>query len=192
MGYEMEVIRRFDKYCSEERERISQIKDTEQNACRQKVLVARCLLYHEASYVMQSYKKYTSVANAGSEGKVSADKEGGMQFGELQEAVLGALCAGLEDTSFNKWKLNLIDAVEVIQSMEQTKKMPRFSKACEDVTESLDIEFSDVEEELRVLFEPECIYNTLVLVVTLVKCYRETVENVYEKNRRELMKKMDK
>ena len=70
--------------------------------------------------------------------------------------------------------------------------MPRFSKACEDVTESLDIEFSDVEEELRVLFEPECIYNTLVLVVTLVKCYRETVDNVYEKNRRELMKKMDK
>ena len=50
--------------------------------------------------------------------------------------------------------------------------------------DSLDIDLSDVEEEFRAVFEPECIYNTLVLLVTAVKNYCEFLEGIYEKQKR--------
>ena len=51
------------------------------------------------------------------------------------------------------------------------------------VLDSLDIDLSDVEEEFRAVFEPECIYNTLVLLVTAVKNYCEFLEGIYEKQK---------
>lgn len=104
-------------------------------------------------------------------------------FGELQEATVSVLSAGLEDTSFNKWKANLTDTVMQVLAAEQMKRLPRLSKAYEKVLDSLDIDLSDVEEEFRAVFEPECIYNTLVLLVTAVKNYCEFLEGIYEKQK---------
>lgn len=71
--------------------------------------------------------------------------------------------------------------------LEPVKRLPRFSGACEKISDSLDIDFSDVEEELRLIFEPECIYNTLVLIVTAVKLYSEILRGIYD-NRKNDMK----
>ena len=65
------------------------------------------------------------------------------------------------------------------------KRLPRLSKAYEKVLDSLDIDFFDIEEELKAVFEPECIYNTLVLLVTAVKNYCEFMEGINEKERRQ-------
>ena len=102
-------------------------------------------------------------------------------FAGVQTAMVEAVCAGLEDTSFNKWKTNLDDAVCQVQDTEQVKRLPRFSKACEKVLDSLDIDFSDVEDELKMIFEPECVYNTLVLLVTAVKSYCEILDRISER-----------
>lgn len=96
---------------------------------------------------------------------------------------MSVLCAGLEDMSFNKWKANLTDTVMQVLAAEQMKRLPRLSKAYEKVIDSLDIDLSDVEEEFRAVFEPECIYNTLVLLVTAVKNYCEFLEGIYEKQK---------
>ena len=94
------------------------------------------------------------------------------------------VCAGLEDTSFNKWKANLTDAIRQVQETEQIRRLPRFAKACQTVLDSLDIDLSDIEEELRAIFEPECIYNTLVLLVTAVKSYCEFLDCISERQKK--------
>ena len=108
------------------------------------------------------------------------------RFTNLQEAMLCVICAGLEDISFNKWKANLVDAMCQVQSLEQVKRLPRFSNACAKVLDSLDIDFSDIEEELRLIFEPECIYNTLILLVTAVKLYSEIVQGIYDNRKKDM------
>ena len=212
MEYELGVMKEFDNYCREKREVIFNIKDEEQKACQEKVLVARSLLYQEASFMVSHYSKYTSILNdkcdvSDYKNKIKeidsrdvrnefirecemnqrlADVNS-TQFSNLQEAMLGAICAGLEDISFNKWKGNLEDIICQVLSLEQVKRLPRFSSACEKVLDSLDIDFSDIEEELRLIFEPECIYNTLILMVTAVKLYSEILEGIYD-NRKNDMK----
>ncbi|MDE6054940.1 MAG: hypothetical protein K2G55_14550, partial [Lachnospiraceae bacterium] len=71
-----------------------------------------------------------------------------------------------------------------VQETEQIKRLPRFSKACGKVQDSLDIDFSDIEEELKVIFEPECIYNSLVLLVTAVKSYCEFLDRICERQKK--------
>ncbi len=169
MGFEADIINGFDEYCREKRSMIAKLTNEEQKACQEKVLVARSLLHHQAQQMTAIYAKW-------------ADDTSG-PFGALQEATVTALCAGIEDTAFNKWKVNLIDAVRQMQETEQMKRLPRLSKAYEKVLDSLDIDFSDIEDELKAVFEPECIYNTLVLLVTAVKNYCEFLEGIYEKQK---------
>ena len=177
MGYEAEAIRRFDEYCQEKRKMIAEIADEEHKARQEKVLVARSLLHHESEQMVSVYAKYTTILEEKGE-----DDAG--QFWGMQEAMVDMICAGLEDTSFNKWKANLIDAVCQVQETEQIKRLPRFARACGKVQDSLDIDFSDIEDELRVIFEPECIYNTLVLLVTAVKSYCEFLDRICERQKK--------
>lgn len=169
MGYETDIMKGFDDYCREKRNVIARLSNEEQKAGQEKVLVARSLLHHEAQQMAMIYAKQADS---------SSDS-----FWELQEATVAVLCAGLEDTSFNKWKANLTDTVMQVLAAEQMKRLPRLSKAYEKVLDSLDIDFSDIEEELKAVFEPECIYNTLVLLVTAVKNYCEFLEGIYEKQK---------
>lgn len=178
MGYESDVIKEFDVYCRKKREEISNIEDSEQKARQEKVLVARSLLHRAASAMNMSYAKYTAVISDNDEPVEHRIKE---IDESLQSAMLQLISAGLEDTSFNKWKSNLDDAVYQLQSNEQAKRLPRFLKSCDKIADSLDIDFTDIEDELRIIFEPECIYNTLVLAVTAVKMYSEILESFYEK-----------
>lgn len=211
MEYDLDVMKEFDNYCREKREAIFNIKDKEQKACQEKVLVARSLLYQEAAAMVSHYSKYTSILNG--ECDVSDYKKkikefdsidvrdefireceknqrfsdiNPTQFSKLQDAMLGFICAGLEDISFNKWKGNLEDMIRRIQSLEQTGRLPRFSNACTKALDSLDIDFSDIEEELRLIFEPECIYNTLILMVTAVKLYSEILQGVYDNRKNDI------
>ncbi|MDE6920566.1 MAG: hypothetical protein K2P89_11800 [Lachnospiraceae bacterium] len=174
MGYEAEAIKRFDDYCREKRKTIAEISDEEQKTRQERVLVARSLLHHESEQMVSVYMKYKAVL----EEKGERDTD---PFAGVQTAMLEAVCAGLEDTSFNKWRTNLDDAVCQVQDTEQVKRLPRFSKACEKVLDSLDIDFSDVEDELKMIFEPECVYNTLVLLVTGVKSYCEILDRISER-----------
>ena len=169
MGFETEIMKGFDDYCREKRNAIAKISNEEKRAGQEKVLVARSLLHHEAQQMAARYAKQED-SNAA-------------LFGELQEATVSVHSAGLEDTSFNKWKANLTDTVMQVLAAEQMKRLPRLSKAYEKVLDSLDIDLSDVEEEFRAVFEPECIYNTLVLLVTAVKNYCEFLEGIYEKQK---------
>lgn len=169
MGFETEIMKGFDDYCREKRNAIAKISNEEKRVGQEKVLVARSLLHHEAQQMAARYAKQED-SNAA-------------LFGELQEATVSVLSAGLEDTSFNKWKANLTDTVMQVLAAEQMKRLPRLSKAYEKVLDSLDIDLSDVEEEFRAVFEPECIYNTLVLLVTAVKNYCEFLEGIYEKQK---------
>ena len=164
MGYEAEVIRGFNEYCQEKRRLVSEIADGEQRARQEKVLVARSLLHHESEQMLSVYAKYTMIV----EERGDSDDR---QFQSLQ------------DTSFNKWKVNLTDAVCQVQASEQVRRLPRFSKACGKVQDSLDIDFSDIEDELKMIFEPECIYNTLVLLVTAVKSYCELLDRICERQK---------
>ncbi|MDE7416865.1 MAG: hypothetical protein K2N44_11315 [Lachnospiraceae bacterium] len=177
MGYEAEAIKRFDEYCQEKRKMIAEIADEEQKARQEKVLVARSLLHHESEQMIAIYAKYTTILEEKGE-------EDAGQFWGMQEAMVDMICAGLEDTSFNKWKANLTDAVCQVQETEQIRRLPRFSKACGKVQDSLDIDFSDIEEELKVIFEPECIYNSLVLLVTAVKSYCEFLDRICERQKK--------
>lgn len=177
MGYEAEAIRGFDNYCREKRKKITEIADGEQKALQEKVLVARSLLHHESERMVTAYTKYTAILEEKGDGDAG-------QFWGMQEAMVDVVCAGLEDTSFNKWKANLLDAVCQVQETEQIRRLPRFSKACGKVTDSLDIDFSDIEDELRMIFEPECIYNTLVLLVTAVKSYCDFLERICERQKK--------
>lgn len=170
MEQDFDVMRGFDDYCQKKRKMIMEMTDPEQKACQEKVLVARSLLCHEAEGMASAYAKYADVLVENSD--LSA------QFSGMHEAVVGMVCAGLEDTAFNKWKANLADAVCQVQSAEQTKRLPRFSRSCSKVLDSIDIDFSDIEDEFRLIFEPECIYNTLVLLVTTVKNYCEFLEGI--------------
>lgn len=174
MGYEDEAIRRFDDYCMEKRKAIAAISNEEQKSCQEKVLVARSLLHHEADHMVSVYARYTSIQEERSD-------SGLKEFWGLQEAMVSVVCAGLEDISFNKWKFNLIDALNQVQDANEMKRLPRFSKACETVLDSLDIDFYDIEDELKQIFEPECIYNTLVLLVTAVKNYCEFLDRLCER-----------
>lgn len=176
MGYEAEVIRGFNEYCQEKRRLVSEIADGEQRARQEKVLVARSLLHHESEQMLSVYAKYTMIV----EERGDSDDR---QFRSLQDAMVDMVCAGLEDTSFNKWKVNLTDAVCQVQASEQVRRLPRFSKACGKVQDSLDIDFSDIEDELKMIFEPECIYNTLVLLVTAVKSYCELLDRICERQK---------
>ncbi|MDE6365880.1 MAG: hypothetical protein K2L86_16765 [Lachnospiraceae bacterium] len=169
MGYETDIMNGFDVYCREKRSAIAELSNEEQKASQEKVLVARSLLHREAQQMAMIYAEQ---ADSNSD-----------PFWELQEATVAALCAGLEDTSFNKWKVNLTDTVIQVLAAEQMKRLPRLSKAYEKVLDSLDIDFSDIEEELKSVFEPECIYNTLVLLVTAVKNYCEFLLGIYEKQK---------
>lgn len=171
MGFETDIMKGFDEYCREKRSAIANLSNEEQKAGQEKVLVARSLLHHDAQQMAMIYAKRADS---------SPDS-----FWELQEATVTVLCAGLEDTSFNKWKANLTDTVKQVLAAEQMKRLPRLSKAYEKVLDSLDIDFFDIEEELKAVFEPECIYNTLVLLVTAVKNYCEFLEGIYEKERRQ-------
>ncbi|MDE5823146.1 MAG: hypothetical protein K2H91_00450 [Lachnospiraceae bacterium] len=177
MGYEAEAIKRFDEYCQEKRKMIAEIADEEQKARQEKVLVARSLLHHESEQMIAIYAKYTTILEEKGE-------EDAGQFWGMQEAMVDMICAGLEDTSFNKWKANLTDAVCQVQETGQIRRLPRFSKACGKVQDSLDIDFSDIEEELKVIFEPECIYNSLVLLVTAVKSYCEFLDRICERQKK--------
>ncbi|MDE6917507.1 MAG: hypothetical protein K2P39_12010 [Lachnospiraceae bacterium] len=177
MEYEFDAIKGFQEYCSEKRRALAEIADTEQRALQEKVLVARSLLHHETEQMALAYAKYTAVL----EEKTGGDAQ---QLSPLQEAMMSTVCAGLEDTSFNKWKANLTDAVCQVQETEQVGRMPRFSKACDKILDSLDIDFSDVEAELRVIFEPECIYNTLILLVTAIKSYCEFLDGLSERQKK--------
>lgn len=171
MGFETDIMKGFDEYCREKRSAIANLSNEEQKAGQEKVLVARSLLHHDAQQMAMIYaQRADSSPNS---------------FWELQEATVTVLSAGLEDTSFNKWKANLTDAVKQVLAAEQMKRLPRLSKAYEKVLDSLDIDFFDIEEELKAVFEPECIYNTLVLLVTAVKNYCEFLEGIYEKERRQ-------
>ncbi|MCI9387780.1 MAG: hypothetical protein K1W36_12805 [Lachnospiraceae bacterium] len=211
MEYELDVMRSFDSYRREKRAFISGIEDAEQKACQEKVLVARSLLYQEAAAMVSHYSKYKSITNQDCE---VADFKNKMeqidsmdvreefirecemnqkmphrnqtQFTDLQEAMLCVICAGLEDVSFNKWKGNLVEAMRQVQSLDQVSRLPRFSNACGKVLDSLDIDFSDIEEELRLIFEPECIYNTLILMVTAVKLYSEIVQGIYDNRKKDM------
>lgn len=174
MEYEAEAIKGFDDYCREKRKMIAEISNEEQKARQEKVLVARSLLHHESEQMVSVYAKCTSIL----EDNEDCDSR---QFWSLQEAMVAMICAGLEDTSFNKWKTNLNDAICQVQETEQMKRLPRFSKACQTVLDSLDIDFSDIEDELKAIFEPECIYNTLVLLVTAVKSYCEFLDRLCER-----------
>lgn len=174
MGYEAEAIERFDDYCQEKRKLIAKIADEEQKARQEKVLVARSLLHHESEQMVAVYAKYTTILEEKGDGDAG-------QFWNMQEAMADMVCAGLEDTAFLKWKANLTDAVSQVQATEQMKRLPRFSKACGKVLDSLDIDFSDIEDELKLIFEPECIYNTLVLLVTAVKSYCEFLDRMCER-----------
>lgn len=177
MEYEAEAIKRFDAYCREKRKTIAEISDGEQKARQEKVLVARSLLHREADQMVSVYARYTAIMEAG-------EDRDAKQFWSLQEAMMTAICAGLEDTSFNKWKVNLTDAVVQVQAAEQIRWLPRFAKACGKVLDSLDIDFSDIEDELREIFEPECVYNTLVLLVTAVKSYCEFLDGLCERQKK--------
>lgn len=177
MGYEAEAIKCFGAYCFEKRKMIAEIADEEQKARQEKVLVARSLLHHESGQMVSVYARYTAVME---EKGVFDDRT----FWDMQEAMVDVVCAGLEDTSFNKWKANVTDAVQQVQAVEQVRRLPRFSKACEKVLDSLDIDFSDIEDELRTIFEPECIYNTLVLLVTVVKSYCEFLDRICERQKK--------
>lgn len=177
MEYEAEAIRGFDDYCQEKRKTIAGITDEEQKARQEKVLVARSLLHHESEQMISVYTKYTIIMEE------KGDANAG-QFWNMQEAMVDVICAGLEDTSFNKWKANLTDAVCQVQKTEQIKRLPRFSKACGKVLDSLDIDFSDIEDELKMIFEPECIYNTLVLLVTAVKSYCDFMDRICERQKK--------
>lgn len=177
MKYEAEAIKGFDAYCREKRKMIAGITDEEHKARQEKVLVARSLLHHESEQMISAYAKYTAVMEE------KKDTDTG-QFWKMQEAMVEMICAGLEDTSFNKWKANLTDAICQVQETEQIKRLPRFSKACGKVLDSLDIDLSDIEEELRIIFEPECAYNTLVLLVTAVKSYCEFLDRICERQKK--------
>lgn len=177
MGYEAEAIRGFDEYCQEKRKILSGITDEEQKARQEKVLVARSLLHHESGQMVAVYTRYTAVMEEKGDGDAG-------QFWNIQEAMVEVVCAGLEDTSFNKWKANLTDAIRQVQETEQIRRLPRFAKACQTVLDSLDIDLSDIEEELRAIFEPECIYNTLVLLVTAVKSYCEFLDRISERQKK--------
>lgn len=208
MKFEIDTIRGFNSYCSKKRMMINQIRNKEQKACQEKVLIARSLLYREAADMVEAYTKYITILDNKSEVNEFMNKIreiDGMdikkefireceirlrlsdyqssQIWKLQEALLGVICAGLEDISFSKWQANMADAVEAASATDQARRLPSFLKACAAVTDSLDIDLSDVEEELRSIFESECIYNTLVLTVTAVKSYYETLENAYEKQK---------
>lgn len=174
MEQELGAIQGFDDYCQKKRKLISEISDEEQKMRQEKVLVARSLLHHEVEQMVSVYSKYTTML----EEQAESDSR---QFWNLQEAMTAMVCAGLEDTSFNKWKANLYDAVCQVQATEQIKRLPRFSKTCGKVQDSIDIDLSDIEEELKVIFEPECIYNTLVLLVEAVKSYCEFLDRLYER-----------
>jgi len=176
MEYEAETIKGFDAYCQEKRKKIAEITDEEQKARQEKVLVARSLLCHESEQMIAAYTRYITLV----EGKEDSDTE---QFWNMQEALVDVICAGLEDTAFQKWKANLIDAIRQVQATEQIKRLPRFAKACGGILDSLDIDFSDIEEELKMIFEPECIYNTIVLLVTVVKNYCEFLDRMCERQK---------
>lgn len=177
MGYETEAIKGFDDYCREKRKMIAEITDEEQKARQEKVLVARSLLHHESEQMVAVYTKYTTILEEKGDGDTG-------QFWNMQEAMVEVICAGLEDTSFNKWKANLTDAICQVQETQQIKRLPRFSKACGKVLDSLDIDFSDIEDELKLIFEPECIYNTLVLLVTAVKSYCDFLDRISERQKK--------
>lgn len=176
MGYEAEEIKKFDEYCQEKRIQIANIADGEQKARQEKVLVARSLLHHESGQMVSVYARYMTVME---EKGIFDDRT----FWDMQEAMVDVVCAGLEDTSFNKWKANVTDAIQQVQAAEQVRRLPRFSKACEKVLDSLDIDFSDIEDELKMIFEPECLYNTLVLLVTVVKSYCEFLDRICERQK---------
>lgn len=176
MGYEAEAIKKFDGYCQEKRIQIANIADGEQKVRQEKVLVARSLLHHESGQMVSVYARYMTVME---EKGIFDDRT----FWDMQEAMVDVVCAGLEDTSFNKWKANVTDAIQQVQAAEQVRRLPRFSKACEKVLDSLDIDFSDIEDELKMIFEPECLYNTLVLLVTVVKSYCEFLDRICERQK---------
>lgn len=202
MEYELGIIKEFDNYCRKKREEISNTEDEEQKSRQEKVLVARYLLYQGAVGMVSQYSKYKSILKEGVDAvdfKNIIDNEEARnkfirecevnqrmsdvnqtQFSKLQDAMLCTICAGLEDISFNKWKDNVEDAICQVQSQEQVRRLPRFSNACAKIQDSLDIDFSDIEEELRQIFEPECIYNTLILIVTAVKLYTEILQGICE------------
>lgn len=177
MEYEAEAIKKFDEYCQQKRKQVAKIADEEQKAREEKVLVARSLLHHESGQMVSVYARYTAVME---EKGVFDDRT----FWDMQEAMVDVVCAGLEDTSFNKWKANVTDAIQQVQAVEQVGRLPRFSKACEKVLDSLDIDLSDIEAELKMIFEPECIYNTLVLLVTVVKSYCEFLDRICERQKK--------
>ena len=110
MGFETEIMKGFDDYCREKRNAIAKISNEEKRAGQEKVLVARSLLHHEAQQMAARYAKQED-SNAA-------------LFGELQEATVSVLSAGLEDTSFNKWKANLTDTVMQVLAAEQMKRLP--------------------------------------------------------------------
>ncbi|MDE5700330.1 MAG: hypothetical protein K2I96_23490 [Lachnospiraceae bacterium] len=177
MRDEAEAIKRFDEYCREKRRILSEMTDEEQKARQEKVLVARSLLHHESEQMMSVYARYTMLLEEKGDGDTK-------QFWNMQQAMVDVVCAGLEDTAFNKWKANLTDAIYQVQETEQIRRLPRFSKACDKVLDSLDIDFSDIEDELRMIFEPECIYNTLVLLVSAVKSYCDFLDRISERQKK--------
>ena len=177
MRYEAEAIKGFSEYCREKRKSIAETADGEEKARQEKMLVARSLLHHESEHMVSIYARYTAVVEE------NGDVED-RPFWNMQEAMVEVVCAGLEDTSFNKWKANVTDAVCRVQASEQVKRMPRFSKTCGNVLDSLYIDFSDIEAELRVIFEPECIYNTLVLLVSAVKSYCDFLDRMCDRQKK--------
>lgn len=177
MEYEAEAIKEFNEYCREKRQRIAALSDEEQKALQEKVLVARSLLHHEAKQMALAYARYTAFLEE------KGDGDDNKTFLPVQEAMVNMVCAGLEDTAFNKWKANLADMVYQVQETGQVKRLPRFSRTCQKVQDSLDIDFADIEDELKMIFEPECIYNTLVLLITAVKSYCEILDRICERHK---------
>lgn len=217
MEYGLEVLKGFDAYCRKKRDAIDTIGDRQQRALQEKVLIARSLLYRVAGEMVEAYAKYTAIMKDKSSVQDLMDKvreiegrefrkdfirefeferdlaeDASPHFWELQDALMGVICAGLEDTAFAKWRLNLLDAVREVIKTDEAQRLPRFFQACVKVEESLDIDLSDVEQELRIMFEPECIYNTLILIVTAIKCYCEMLGIIYKKNKTRMIDRYKK
>lgn len=181
MEYGFDAMNNFDNYCIEKRAELSGMEYGEQREYQEKLLVARSLLHKEASAIMSYCSEYTSASD---------ENDIDEQFSQILDALMDVVGAGLEDISFNKWKGNIEDAVSRILALEHAKRLPRFLNACEKIADSLDVDFSDVEGELRLVFEPECIYNTLVLMVTAVKLYSEILKGIYDNHNGGEMKAM--
>lgn len=170
------MLKEFDNYCMEKRAELSNMEDGERKDYQEKLLVARSLLHREATYVTTNYSEYKSVDGG-------SDIE--EKFSLVQEALFDVIDAGLRDTPFDIWKAGIEDAISRVLSLEEVKRLPRFVGACEKIVESLDVDFSDVEDDLMMIFEPECVYNTLVLMVTAVKLYSEILHGIYDNHKGE-------